>query len=702
MDSTVTLARYYLIFPLAALALLAGYVHTYKGREGHGGSRPTMAWAGAFGLVLASLAVWTGLGLVTASWQELGATTLITLGCAVAAFERPTISRHLPHYPPLRDAFDILLATICGYCALEAPWNPSYLLVTTHTMLIEMTCILLAMTTLHLLCQRRGFGVGLGVLVCFFIGLAQYFVVLFKGVAIMPSDLYSLGTAMSVSGNYSYELGSTVMAGLAWTLMGMLVASYTHPRQPEGEPRRPRNRLNYMLRFCGAILSASLLAWFVRVPDYVNQLDVDVEYFFTLSKYREQGLVPSFVAIAQDMVIKAPEGYTTEAAEELQASYAESYEASADNADAQAQFEEVQPTVIVIMNETFADLSIFSDVAEAGYEGPQYYKTTFAEQAIYQGVLSLSAYGGGTCNSEFEFLTGNSMAFIGAGKYPYSQYDLEGVENLAWQFGQMGYSTTAIHPNDPNNWSRAENYSDMGFDQFLSIDDFEGAPTLHSGVTDAATYDRILELLEQDDGPQFIFDVTMQNHSGYEKNNIPEDMLTDYYVEDVPGDSENAMLNEYLSCIEASDADLEYFVNALSELDRPVVLVFFGDHMPSIANSYNEASYPDEEDQAEHSHRVFQTTYSIWANYEVAGTTTGNTRESSTAYLAAQTLDLIGAPLTEYQKALLGISEGIPGIYLYGYEGADGQWYSLDDQSDYSAYVEDLRWISYLHFGSTT
>lgn len=107
------------------------------------------------------------------------------------------------------------------------------------------------------------------------------------------------------------------------------------------------------------------------------------------------------------------------------------------------------------------------------------------------GTLYVSAYGGGTCNTEFEFLTGNSMSYLGSGVYPYTIYDLLDTKNLAEQFKDLGYTTTAMHPNHGTNWNRENVYSGFGFDRFMTINDFQDAEKLRGMVSDAATYDKI-------------------------------------------------------------------------------------------------------------------------------------------------------------------------------------------------------------------
>ena len=402
-------------------------------------------------------------------------------------------------------------------------------------------------------------------------------------------------------------------------------------------------------------------------------------------------------------MIHKPSDYSDEkASSELKAlvtRYNRELASDASRKAAESQFEGQKPSIVVVMNETFADMSIY-DKMKSGYEGPKFFNTGMTD-ALSHGALSVSVNGGGTANTEFEFLTGNSMAFLGLGKYPYSIYDFSDCEALPKQLAKLGYASTAIHPNYPSNWNRKSTYEGMGFDQFLSIEDFpEDAPRFHNGLTDKVTYDKILELLRTGDEPQFVFDVTMQNHSDYNVGNIPADRLTDYQPEGISGDT-NALLNEYLSCIQASDEDLEYFVDELKKLDRHVILVFWGDHHPGFSTNYNDAWYGDE-DEMTHTQRVYQTSYLIWANYDVAGATqTDSSFPTSPAYLAAMTLDYAGAPLSDYQKTQMVVRQTMPAFNAFGLMGADGKWYEVEDEnSPVAAVNNDLSKVSYLHFAT--
>ena len=237
-----------------------------------------------------------------------------------------------------------------------------------------------------------------------------------------------------------------------------------------------------------------------------------------------------------------------------------------------------------------------------------------------------------------------------------------------------------MHPNHATNWNRENVYKDFGFDQFLSINDFQGADTLRGMVTDQATYDKILELLDQNADPQFIFDVTMQNHSGYDTGLLPADKQMHLNIDTTDLDAKTVEdgtlsdVDEYVSCIEQSDQALRYFLNALNKLDRKVVVVFWGDHQPFFPSKFNDKWFTDEDD-ATHQERLWQTDYIIWANYDVAGCDqTSEVDDLSTNYLSTQLMQLIGAPLSDYQKAHMTLRESLPAINSVGYEDASLRW----------------------------
>lgn len=693
------------------------------------------AWPAPMALSLGLLGVVVALGHYSDGSTPLIVYTVVATVCGILAANRGVVRNALSNrgfmVSLIRDAVALAVGIFTAMLALELSWNTTFPALDPKCFLIELGLCTGIALSLYFLGQRSANLIWPAVLLAAFGGICQYFLAKFKGVAILPSDLLAMPTAFKVKEGYSFVIDGRGLWGpmaacvsfLAFSLVGDLpkpeespvfIPGGRHSAQLVGGPQ-DRSRRGGKLKKAAIVLANLALGAAVAgvtvaaavIPNYVHDLGVTMDYGKTLESYKKDGFLTGFVAAAQDFPINPPSGYTRAKAAALQTELDETYATEIDATEwrtkAAEQFASDQPSVIVVLNESFADLSVFNGLG-CGYEGPTYFKSI--DNALVRGDLAVSVIGGGTCNTEFEVLTGNSYAFIGAGKYPFVTYQMKG-DNLASQLESLGYTTHAIHPNLATNWKRDVVYDAMGFDEFLDITAFdEESPQLHMGVTDKVTYDKVLEILKVDPSPQFIFDVTMQNHGSYNLGNIPEDKQVSYEPEGLADGTvtqEDAdALNEYLACIQASDQDLKYFIDELNKLDRKVVLVFLGDHQPAFTPLFNDLYFADEEDAIAHQERVYQSEYLIWANYDVAGVGQKSaTQNASADMLGAMTLNYIGAPLSSYQKARMVEREAIVSLNAFGYLGADGVWYAREDSaSPYAQNYSDMAMLNYLNFGS--
>ena len=580
------------------------------------------------------------------------------------------------HRPTAVCVMLLLLAGLFAMLGLETPSNDDLTWCYPLCILLEWALITAVMAGLFDPFQRRG---GAPAFVAFLCAGHRYGAVLRHHVQVHAHPARRpLRPGHRCRGDlrFTYIFSAFGLYGMAFLAISMLLCSLAGVFRPEPAKRNRRLFLTNLL--IGALCLVGVGAH-VTLIDYYNTLNITVYTWRPLESYYRQGFIPTFISSAQTIKPPVPEDYDMAEAEKLERQLAGEYDETTgktqQRTDAEAQFAEEKPTVIAIMNETFSDLSIYQNM-HAGYNGPQFFKNL--PDTLSRGTLYVSAYGGGTCNTEFEFLTGNSMSYLGSGVYPYTIYDLLDTKNLAEQFKNLGYTTTAMHPNHGTNWNRENVYSGFGFDRFMTINDFQDAEKLRGMVSDAATYDKILEMLESDSAPQFIFDVTMQNHSGYDTGLLPPDKLNNYLIDGAV----NNEVNEYLSLIEESDRALKDFVGKLRKLDRPVVLVFFGDHQPFFPDKYNNRWFTNE-DKAEHNMRLWTTDYLIWANYDVAGNDQSSHVDNlSTNYLGTEMMNIIGAPLNDYQKAQLALRSALPAINTTGYLDATGTIYLASVKED--------------------
>ena len=633
-------------------------------------------------------------GFIVASWPAVAASIVCFLLFAAAHLVHGRQSEGVKRFWRRSRPVFVALCVPASFFLLEQPFNEALFSMDLFHLAANLCLFAVLFLAVYTLCQRTAGGIVAFLSVSFAFGIANHFVDQFKGQPVTPADLLAISTAASVSSGYSFEVDANLLACFVFFVGCLTLVSYL--------PKVKRDRRQVAVNLAVAIVSGGAFGLFVAFCPVDEALDGEVDLWAVADSYSENGSLLSFLDLVQELFPEEPEDYDAATAAALLA--AQDVESAEDDAE---ENEETLPTVVVVMNETFSDLSSYSCLEDSGSVLENYY--AIAEDSIASGTAYVSVVGGGTCNSEFEFLTGASLALLGGGTYPYLVCDLAGSENLASYFSALGYTTWAIHPSDATNWDRDEVYAALGFDEFIDISAFEDAETLRGLVTDAATYDCILELIEEGDGPQFIFDVTIQNHSGYGRGGIDEEDLVSVELADGSTSSE---LDEYLSCLAQSDEDLAYLVEELNELDEPVVLLFFGDHQPDLAYWLFEESYEglDAEELAECVEERYAVPYLIWANdaaIEAGIVDAADAASSEDAvdeddgdatslnYLGATLVELCGLPLTSYQSYLLELQEEIPALNAIGYLTADGEWHWLDEESGASDLLDDYAILQY-------
>lgn len=628
----------------------------------------------------------------------------------------------------------IFAVTVICFIILEIPSNPIWLDLPDFFLSCEIVVILGFVAGLWLICQRHAIGLVIPLVISFVYGIAEYFVETFKATAIVPSDVRSLATGMAVANEYDYQITSTILICIAlFSITFGLLAWIKDPLSsflskkpgrlalhikklwvPNAEENSPLFDRFYAIAKNVLVIVISILIGIAVIAKPLNaykDFDWEVDSGMEFSAWQmhnsvdEYGLVPSFLYMIQLENLKPPVGYNKAQAQELQTALADLYDqfiaSSPEHMVTQEQFDTVMPNIVLVMNESFADLSSFEGLG-IGYRGPVF---TNNLNAIAKGDIAVSVYGGGTCNSEFEGLTGTSLGFVNAGIYPFAVYDLSSLETVPKQLKSLGYETTAIHPELATNWGRDKVYPKIGFDQFIDYESFTEAICARGHVRDSATYDKVLELLQSNDEPQFVFDLTMMNHGWYETGLIPEQDNVNYDFSGILDQNGAAIANEYLSSMRYSDIDLQQFILQLKQLDEPVVLVFYGDHQPGFSWWFEDL-LADSNDETAYQEALYQTTYFVWANYDIAGTSwlpsneywspeyydhyaaveendVEYTASMSSASLMSWALSYIGAPLTDYEKANYMSRYWLQSNNFFGYMDATGSWHASEQEEEF-------------------
>ncbi len=330
--------------------------------------------------------------------------------------------------------------------------------------------------------------------------------------------------------------------------------------------------------------------------------------------YNENGFILGFLYNFQKLNLDTPEGYSEERIANIKKQY--SIVANAENAKRKKVSDE-DTSVVVILNESFFDPSVefqgkkFSDYykIEGGDVLPELHKI---QSSTPSGLMYSLDYGGGTANIEFEALT--SMTNFWTNSVPYTALipKAGNIPSIARTLKKSGYTTSAIHPFNGGMYKRNIALKNEGFDSFrteLEMDFKE-----HEGnseyINDRSAYQQTLKELSESDNNQLVGLITMQNHVPYNDSTYPERQFSVSASEEISAESKQK-IETYLQSLHESDKYLGEFIDGLKELDKKVVVLYFGDHSAGLFGIVNKNSDKEVRDLAR------TTPYFIWANYDV-------------------------------------------------------------------------------------
>ena len=341
------------------------------------------------------------------------------------------------------------------------------------------------------------------------------------------------------------------------------------------------------------------------------------------------------------------------------------------------------------MNESFADLRVIGNFPTNTEYLPFF--NSLKDNTI-KGNLHMSIFGATTPNSEWEFLTSNSMAFVPKRTVPYQQYVLRKSYSLATILKSQGYSTSAIHCYYPQGYNRNLAYPRLGFDKFLNINTLENLEYIREYPSDLSTYKNIISIYENKNPDEKIFNftLTMQNHGSYTDETFQNSVIA--------FGGEYPKLNQYLSLIKIADSSLEYLINYFENQDEHTIIVLFGDHQPYVEDEfYNlllETNYGTTEAK-EVVEKKYITPYMIWANYDIDENEFNNLTDLSANYLASIVLDVANLNTTPYLQFLDELRKEIPIITGNGYMDKNGIYHDFSEETEYTDLINKYRSIQY-------
>ena len=399
---------------------------------------------------------------------------------------------------------------------------------------------------------------------------------------------------------------------------------------------RGRKKLNWKPRVLGAAASAAavcglLLGVFLQ-PAVTQAIGILPDAWMQDRYYRYYGVTTSFLTNLTNLEISKPDDYSEDAVNEIldDTAAAENYQTAplypaSYGAATPAGETEQRPTIIYVMDESYWDVSELEQYGFA-FDTDVSANLHRLQETSASGRAYSPSFGGGTCDVEFEALTGYSVSYLPNGSKPYQQHVTRPMFSLPNYLKTQGYQTAAVHCFWAKYWSRDTAYPNLGLDTFLSLEKMTHVNKVRrhywtSGlVTDDSMADQIIQQYESmkasSDAPVFLHAVTMQNHTNYNKDNYPDDQRVK--VLNAPsGISRSTLgaLEDFATGIRDADAMLGRLTDYFSQVDEPVILVFWGDHYNPIDSNYDVFTKSGYASDSSADPRLHQTTLLMWSNY---------------------------------------------------------------------------------------
>lgn len=484
------------------------------------------------------------------------------------------------------------------------------------------------------------------------LGMATYEKMLQRNEPVYPSDLKMLTEA-----TFLLEmLNGRTLAALSLVFLLFLAFVLYSLRQAKSKKTVKLGWKSRVLILITTSMALGYAGQFQQEGNLLKKAYDRTAYWIPYSQqmnYYNTGFVAGFLYNLSAAPMELPADYSQEKIDVLKATYQQ----LADEINTNRTVALPETNVIYIMNESFADPL---ELVGLDLQTDPIPFTRALMDTSYSGELLSQGYGGGTANIEFEALTGFSMEPFAANiTTPYTQFlsSRDNFPSIVSRLEQAGFRTTAIHPYNTTMYKRLENYEALGFDTFLYEDTMANTAKLDTNpyISDAAAYAEITAILKASAEKDFIHLVTMQNHTPYQ----------DKYTA-IPSAAETGIVSQsirnYLQDLQYSDQALAELLATLQEWDEPTIVVFWGDHWPSV---FGEELYALNTLQNMHETPLF-----IYSNTQEVHMDLGVT---SPIYFLPEVLELSSSRVTAFEALLMALQEQVPAfekaLYVNGNTG---------------------------------
>ena len=521
-----------------------------------------------------------------------------------------------------------------------------------------------------ILFRRRSFFYFFGSILWIAVGVIDFVVLHNRVTPFNANDFRMLDDAWNVLFKYYNVLQAIGLALLI--LFGVLLVIIAYLKFPkQKEPVQYR----YAVPLC-----LSIIFGFILLVIGSRNVGIMAKTFPNIANaYHDYGLPYCFVCSIMDKGIDKPADYSRDKVKQVIDKVTSPSPSPAptgpDNVVTPGpEIEAQKPNIIFIQLESFFDPKRIKGI---DFETDPIPTFTYLRKNYTSGLLGVPSISAGTSNTEFEVLTGMNMADFGTGEYPYKTILREKTcESIAYNLKELGYGAHAIHNNTAGFYSRHIVYSNLGFDDYDSIEMMENIERNELGwARDSVLYDEILTALDSTPGSDLVFTVSVQGHGKYPDEDILENAIELTDVMDAYGDDTINGLKYYINQLHEMDELIARLIEHFRNSDTPTMLVLYGDHLPGFnftADNLNEGG-------------LLQTEYTIWTNFDLPV----EHRDLEAYQLSAYVMDRLGyhtGLITKLHQTHMALDESpdyLSELQLLSYDMLYGEQYLWEDQEPY-------------------
>lgn len=465
------------------------------------------------------------------------------------------------------------------------------------------------------LMRRIDFPILIVSVVAFGLGVASYFKNSYRSEPLYPWDLGIISEAADISSEMDLTPTGAMIIGavIILAIFALLLTLHIVFFKKQIFRKHPRTKKRNLQ--LGIQIFASLAVLVCYTLFVLNNTAIMTAFGITESAfrqpqaYRRNGFVQSFIMNTKYILPEKPDEYSSNSVSEAVSSIKDY---------SNSETGKLKPNIIYLMSESYADISLCENV---DFHDDIFVATNHLKKHYVSGTLLGAQFGGGTCNSEFEVLTGFSMSYLPAGCTPYQQYFNTETVSYPRFLKELGYNTVAIHSYGRQFWNRDVAYPNMGFDKFLAEESFVEPLRRRGLIKDDELVAKIIEEYEANlpsGKPFFNFSVSMQNHGAFTDGQYLENYRVNLTCDEL-NDEQEGILITYATGIRDANIALDKLINYFSGVSEPTIICMFGDHLGSLGGSdeiYIKSGYMGApEESAEEASKKYTTPFFIWDNF---------------------------------------------------------------------------------------